>query len=375
MVQQFLEHSKKILTSERSNFKWGSKGSGLISLFGYQNEYDLREGYPLATTKKMFTKSMIHETLWFIRGNTNIKYLEDNGCKIWRGNAFEYNLPAMVKESIFPRNLLEKSVKYSSDWDKSMLEYAQKIKESSEFAERFGDAGPIYPAQWRHWKHFDEKQGKIVEIDQLRNMIEGLKKKPTGKKHIVTAWNPGDVPNMSLPPCHVLFQATINEENELELNLYQRSSDMFLGVQFNYASYSLITQLIAQEVGAIPKTFIHSFGDTHFYTGLENKSNWYKEHFHEFRERVRKVKSREGYLEILDWVNKNAPRDANQTEENYEPSKDYDHITAILEQLSREPRPLPKLIIAKKPFDKLNIDDFIIEDYNPYPKIERAMAI
>src|SRR5512142_3472931 len=139
MAQQYLDHAKAILTSQRSNFKGGSKESGIISLFGYQNEYDLREGYPLLTTKKMATRSMFHETIWFLRGDTNIKYLEDNNAPIWRPDAFQDNLPGMQKEGIFPKSL----VKYSPDWDKAMAEYGQRIKEDPEFAERWGDAGPI----------------------------------------------------------------------------------------------------------------------------------------------------------------------------------------------------------------------------------------
>jgi thymidylate synthase len=229
-----------ILTSQRSNFKGGSKESGIISLFGYQSVHDLREGWPLLTTKDMAIEPMIHETIWFVRGETNTKYLEDNKCSVWRSDAFQYNYPKMVKEGIFPANIK----KYSPDWDAALKEYRKLIREhKSGFAEAWGGAGPIYGEQWRRWKYFDEKQGKIVEIDQLRNMIEGLKKKPTGKKHIVSAWNPGDVPDMSLPPCHVLYQATGNENGELELHLYQRSCDQFLGVPFNKASYALSTHL------------------------------------------------------------------------------------------------------------------------------------
>ncbi len=370
MVKEYLEHCKDILTSERSNFKKGSKGSGLISLFGYQSVHDLRKGWPLLTTKKMATNSMFHETIWFLRGDTNIKYLEDHKCPVWRGNAFEHNLPAMQKKGIFPKNIK----KYSSEWDSSMKEYGQRIRESEEFAEEFGDAGPIYGQQWRRWKYFDEKKGKIIEIDQLGKMIEVLRKKPTSKKNLVSAWNPGDVPDMSLEPCHVLYQSTANENGELELQLYQRSCDQFLGVPFNKASYAAIIQIIAKEAELIPKTFVHTFGDSHFYTGLEKRTKWYRENFEELQKRVKKIRKIEknkgdksGYLEVLNWINKNAPADENEEK--------YDHVTAILEQLSREPNSLPKLVIADKPFDKLTIDDFEVQDYNSYPAIKRRMAV
>jgi len=367
MVEQYLEHSKQILTSEYSGFKGGSKGSGLISLFGYQNRYDLRKGFPLLTTRKMAIKSTIYELIWFLKGETNTKYLEDNNVMFWRGNSFEYNLPRMIEEGIFSESLLDKKNKYGPDWDKAMQEFSQRIKESDDFAQRFGDAGPIYGYQWRHWKYFDEKKGKLIEIDQLGQTIEEMRKKPIGKRHLITAWNPGDVPNMSLPSCHVMYQMTANEEGQLDLQLYQRSCDQFLGVPINIASYALLTQIIAQELDLEPRSFIHSFGDSHFYTGLEKRGQWYRENLPELKERIRNVSLREEYLDVLEWINKNSPHD--ETEEKY------DHVTAIIEQLSREPRPLPRMKIAKKPFDKLTIDDFTLEGYETYPAIKRGMPI
>ena len=367
MVEQYLEHSRKILSSDKSGFKGGSKGSGLISLFGYQNEYDLREGFPLLTTKKMFTKGIIHELIWFLRGETNVKYLEDNNVSIWRGNAFEYNLPGMIKEGIFPEHLLNKENKYGIDWDKAMEEYGQRIKESEEFAQRFGDAGPIYGYQWRHWRYFNEEKGGLIEIDQLGNVIEEMKKKPVGKRHLITAWNPGDVPKMSLPSCHVMFQMTANDEGQLDLKLDQRSCDQFLGVPFNIASYAMLTQIIAQELGLEARRFIHSFGDSHFYTGLEKRGQWYKHNLPELRERIKIISKREEYLDVLEWVNKNAHQD--------EREEKYDHVTAILEQLSREPKSLPRMRISIKPFDRLTIEDFTLEGYEHHPAIRRSMAV
>lgn len=362
MVNQYLEHCKNIFTSEYSGFKGGSKGAGLISLFGYKNEYDLREGFPLLTTKKMFYNSMVHELIWFIRGDSNIKYLEDNKVPVWRGNAFEYNLDEMIKEKIFPKGI----VKYSKEWDGAMEYYAQKIRDDEEFAMEWGDAGPIYGRQWRHWKHVDEN-GHIKEFDQLGEVLEDMKKKPLGKRHLVSSWNHGDIPKMSLPPCHVMFQMTSNEEGEMDLLLYQRSCDQFLGVPFNIASYAMLTQVIAQEVGLKPRRFIHTFGDSHFYTGLEKRSKWYKENLSELKNKMNGVKNKNCYLEILEWINKNSPRD--------EIEESYDHVTAIIEQLSREPKKLPKLEIVKKDFDKLTVDDFKIVDYESHPAIRRKMAV
>jgi thymidylate synthase len=269
----------------------------------------------------------------------------------------------MQKEGIFSEGL----AKYSPDWDKAMEEYGQRIKEDPEFAERWGDAGPIYGKQWRRWEYFDHDKDRFIEIDQLSQLIDGLRKKPTGKKHIVDSWNPGDTPKMSLPPCHVLYQATANEEGELELQLYQRSCDQFLGVPFNIASYAALTQVIAQEAGMVPKTFIHTFGDSHFYAGIGKRTEWHKDNFKELQKRIRNVSAKAEYLDVVDWINKNAPSDGNEEK--------YDHVTAILEQMSREPKPLPKLHISKKHFDQLTIDDFVVEDYNPHPAIRRSMAV
>lgn len=366
MVKQYLEHCREIFTSEYTGFKPGSKGSGLISLFGYQNSYDLRKGFPLLTTKKMAIRSITHELIWFLKGDTNIRPLELNKVPVWRGNAFEHNLSGMIKEGIFPDNI----VKYSPDWDKAMKEYAQRIIEDAEFAQKWGDAGPIYGRQWRRWKYFDEKKGKLVEIDQLGDILEKMRKNPVGKKYVVSAWNPGDIPDMSLAPCHVLFQMTSNDEGELDLQMYQRSCDQFLGVPFNIASYAMLTQAIAQELNLIPRRFVHTFGDSHFYTGLDKRGKWYKQNLRVLQDKVRDVSNKEeylGYLGILEWINLNAPRDANEER--------YDHVTAILEQLSRKPKPMPRLIIAKKPLDQLVFEDFKIEEYDSYPKIERAMAV
>ncbi len=374
MVRQYHELCKEILTSSRSNYKMGSKGSGLISLFGAQKIYDLREGFPLLTTKKMYHKGIIHELIWFLRGDTNIRYLEDNNVKIWRRDAFQHNLPRMIKEGIFPANM----PKYSKEWEDALDEYAKMIIENKNgFAEIFGDAGPIYGKQWTAWPYFDKEKGEVREINQLRNMIEGLKKKPTGKKHIVSAWQPGDVPHMSLPPCHTLYQATSDGKGNLELHLCpQRSCDTFLGIPYNVASYVMLTQIIAQETGMTPKTFVHTTSDTHFYSGLEKRGKWYNENFEELQEKVRdavkleeKTGNKTGYLEVLDWINNNAPRDENEEK--------YDHVTAVLEQLSRDFMPLSKMEIAKKPFDELTIEDFTLTGYkgNHHPPIIREMAV
>ena len=364
MVKQYLEHSREILMSEISNFKGGSKGMGLISLFGYQNRYDLRDGFPLLTTKKMGIKTIAHELIWFLRGETNIKYLADNKIHMWDDNAFDHNLKEMVQEGIFPESVLKR---YSQNWHASKDEYVQRIRENSEFANRWGEVGPLYGSQWRHWKYVDEKE-KIREIDQFEELIDGLRKKPTGKRHLVTAWNPGEIPDVTQPPCHIMYHATANEEGQMDLQLYQRSCDMFLGVPFNIASYAMLTQIIAQQAGLEPKSFVHTFGDSHFYAGDGKRAKWYKENLLELGGRIKESKISEDYLKILDWINKSVPLEEKEKE-------GMDHIPKIILQLSREPKKLPKMEIANKDFDKLTIDDFSLTGYDSYPPINAKMSV
>ncbi|MDP4039550.1 MAG: thymidylate synthase [Candidatus Pacearchaeota archaeon] len=366
--KQYLDHAKEILTSPYSSIKGNRKGSPIISLMGGTDRYDLRDGFPLLTTKRIPSKSIFHELIWFLRGDTNIKYLEDNGVTIWRPNAFENNLSAMVKEGIFSEGI--KGIKYSPDWDNAVAEYGQRIREDSGFAERFGDAGPIYGAQWMRWQYFDVEKGEVVLVDQMGDMIERMKKRPTSKRNMVTAWQPGDVARTSQPPCHVLIQPWVNEEGELDLQMYQRSADWFLGIPFNIASYAALTQIIANETGLTPRSFVHGFGDAHIYAGLIKRGQWYREHLDELRLRMKSI--REGdegrYEELLMWVNSNAPKD--------DVEEQYDHVTALIEQRSRKPKEnLPTLKIARKPHKQLTIDDFVLEGYESHPAIKRKMAV
>jgi len=187
-------------------------GTGTRSIFGYQMRFDLSEGFPLITTKKMHLKSIIYELLWFLKGDTNVKYLQDNGVRIW------------------------------NDW-----------------ADENGELGPVYGKQWRFWQTVDGST-----IDQITDLIDRIKNNPNSRRHIVSAWNPADVPNMALPPCHCLFQFYVANDT-LSCQLYQRSADSFLGVPFNIASYALLTMMVAQVCGLKAGTFVHSFGDAHIY--------------------------------------------------------------------------------------------------------------
>lgn len=242
-------------------------GVGTRSVFGYQMRFNLAEGFPLVTTKKLHIRSIVHELLWFLSGSSNIKYLHDNGVSIW-----------------------------------------------DEWADENGDLGPVYGVQWRSWPAADGRK-----IDQITNLVEGIKKNPDSRRHLVVAWNPAEVDKMALPPCHCLFQFYV-ANGKLSCQLYQRSCDIFLGVPFNIASYSLLTHIIAQQCDLDVGDFVWTGGDCHIY----------KNHFEQ--------------VEL---------------------------------QLSRTPRAYPKLVIGRKPasiFD-YKFEDFVIEGYDPWPHIKAPIAV
>ncbi len=242
-------------------------GVGTRSVFGYQMRFNLAEGFPLVTTKKLHIRSIVHELLWFLSGSSNIKYLHDNGVSIW-----------------------------------------------DEWADKNGDLGPVYGVQWRSWPAPDGRK-----IDQISNLIEGIKRNPDSRRHLVVAWNPAEVDKMALPPCHCLFQFYV-ANGKLSCQLYQRSCDIFLGVPFNIASYSLLTHMVAQQCDLEVGDFVWTGGDCHIY----------KNHFEQ--------------VEL---------------------------------QLSRTPRAYPKLVINRKPssiFD-YKFEDFVIEGYDPWPHIKAPIAV
>ena len=242
-------------------------GTGTRSVFGYQMRCPLAEGFPLLTTKKVHLKSIIYELLWFLRGDTNIAYLNRNGVTIW-----------------------------------------------DEWADARGDLGPVYGKQWRSWETAD---GQV--IDQIAALIEGLRSNPNGRRHIVSAWNVGQISRMALPPCHALFQFYV-ADGKLSCQLYQRSADVFLGVPFNIASYSLLTLMVAQVCGFRPGDYIHTFGDAHIYRN---------------------------------------------------------HMEQVHLQLSRTPRPLPHMILNLDRHDIFGFEysDFTLQDYDPHPLIKAPVAV
>lgn len=264
-MQQYLNLLNRILTEGTQ--KGDRTGTGTLSIFGHQMHFDLRDGFPLLTTKKLHLKSIIYELLWFLRGDTNVHYLQEHGVRIW-----------------------------------------------NEWADENGELGPVYGHQWRSWP--DYKGGTI---DQIKNVVEMIKHNPDSRRMLVTAWNPAEVDDMALPPCHCLFQFYV-ADGRLSLQLYQRSADSFLGVPFNIASYALLLQMIAQVTGLEAGEFIHTTGDTHLYLN---------------------------------------------------------HLEQAKLQLTREPRPLPKMKInpdVKDIFD-FKYEDFELIGYDPLPHIPGVVAV
>ena len=216
-------------------------GTGTRSVFGHQMRFDLAEGFPMVTTKKLHLKSILHELIWFISGDTNIRYLCQNGVRIWDD---------------WPFATYAKSADYDGI---DMKEFAARIASDTDFAAKWGDLGPVYGYQWRFWP------GPNGPVDQLRDVLEGIRRNPDGRRHIVSAWNPGYIDQMALPPCHAFFQFYV-VDGKLSCQLYQRSADIFLGVPFNIASYALLIHMMAQDLGLGVGDFVHTLGDAHIYS-------------------------------------------------------------------------------------------------------------
>ena len=247
-MKQYHELMQRVL--DEGVFKGDRTGTGTQSVFGHQMRFNLQEGFPLVTTKKVHLKSIIHELLWFLQGDTNIQYLVQNGVNIWNDWPFQSYL--------IQNGLDEKYPKYSAEWKAKMKEFVEQVKVDDEFAKKWGELGPVYGSQWRNFEG----------VDQISQLIEDIKNNPNSRRLIVSAWNPKDVPVMAksgLPPCHTLFQFYV-ADGKLSCQLYQRSADIFLGVPFNIASYALLTMMVAQVCGLEYGDFVHTFGDAHLYS-------------------------------------------------------------------------------------------------------------
>ncbi|MBO5813182.1 MAG: thymidylate synthase [Alistipes sp.] len=243
-MKQYLDLLRRI--KDEGVVKSDRTGTGTKSVFGHQMRFDLSEGFPLLTTKKVFLKGVIHELLWFLSGDTNIKYLVENGVHIWDNDAYRYYNELCIKHGVLP--VSREDFLAAAGIDSPIEGY------------RFGDLNHVYGYQWRHWDKSEE--GSFV--DQVAQVIETIKKNPDSRRMIVSAWNVAEVEDMALPPCHVLFQFYV-ADGRLSCQLYQRSADTFLGVPFNIASYALLTMMIAQVCGLKAGEFVHTLGDTHLY--------------------------------------------------------------------------------------------------------------
>lgn len=241
-MKQYLELLKYIKANGQA--RENRTDTDTISVFGYQTSYDISKSFPLLTTKKVYWKGVVAELLWFIKGDTNIKYLVDNDCNIWNDWPFEK---------------FKKSPDYKNE---TIKEFAQRIKTDNEFAKKYGNLGPVYGKQWRDFNG----------VDQLKWLINEIKTNPNSRRLIISAWNPNDISKMALPPCHSLFQFYVNN-GKLSCQLYQRSGDAFLGIPFNIASYSLLTYIIAAYTGLKPGKFVHTIGDLHIYVNHMDQVN------------------------------------------------------------------------------------------------------
>ncbi|EFO67576.1 MAG: thymidylate synthase [Lactobacillus iners] len=284
LEQPYLDLLQKIMLEGHD--KSDRTGVGTRSIFGAQMHFDLSEGFPIITTKHVPFGLIKSELLWFLRGDTNIKFLLEHKNHIWDEWAFknwvsstEYNGPDMTNFGLRQQTDELFNIKYQEQ----MNIFTEKILSDATFSKKYGDLGNVYGAQWRRWQ-----TSRGDTIDQLGNVIEQIKTNPDSRRLIVSAWNPEDIPNVALPPCHVLFQFYVND-NKLSLQLYQRSGDMFLGVPFNIASYSLLLNLVARETGLELGEFVHTLGDAHIY----------KNHF----DQVNKQLSRNAYDSPTLWLN------------------------------------------------------------------------
>lgn len=253
--KQYLDLLQKILDTGVD--RMDRTGVGTRSIFGHQIRFDLAQGFPLLTTKKVFIKAIIHELIWFISGDTNIRYLVQNDVKIWNEWAFAKYLKKTGKDTELPR--------YSPEWDAALIAFVEQIKTDDAFAEIWGDLGPVYGKQWRAW---ETRKGNV--IDQMQNALNTIASDPYSRRNIISGWNVGEIEELikdkdtAPPPCHTLFQFFV-ANGKLSCQLYQRSADVFLGVPFNIASYALLTMMIAQASGLQVGEFVHTFGDVHIY--------------------------------------------------------------------------------------------------------------
>lgn len=323
----------------------------ILGISAWQSVYDLRKGFPLMTTKKVPPRLPFEELFWKLRGERNIRPLFDKNIHIWDANAFNHYLKKIGTSDMFP--------KHSPEWNSKFKRYQEKVKEFDEFTDFAGDLGPVYGYQWRHWKKSDSE-----EIDQLRNLIKGIREKPGSRYHILNSWNPEDLPDMALGPCPFWHQFTVFG-NKIDLTMVQRSCDVYLGVPFNIAQDSLLVNMVANETGFEPRFFNHSYINAHAYLGVAPRSDFWisEKNVRNFQGMFNEIKKRSEYTDLKDWYTPNANPESSG-------NKRKDHIPFILTQLSKPPRKLPELEISNVPLFEamhMNTNDFAqIKGYNPH---------
>jgi thymidylate synthase len=396
--KQYQELLKTIL--EHGAYKKDRTGTGTKSIFGYTIRHNMSEGFPLLTTKKMAWKTMVTELLWFLRGDTNIKYLVDNGCHIWNGDAYKnfYKKSLEIKLAYESGDLLGSQphidAMFSNPNELIILseeEFINKIKTDDEFARRFGELGPIYGKQWRNWVYDkDMDYGTEESVDQIQNLINDLKTNPDSRRLMVSAWNVGEIQDMVLPPCHYAFQvytrelslderrvlvsqemfnqiynsgdsstlshSEINQWNvptrSISLSWNQRSVDTFLGLPFNIASYGLLLTMLADEVNMVPDQLIGNLGDTHIYLN----------HIEQAKEQIGREYTEEEILEHLQQSGMDALV--------YEARMEY---ISKLPKRTREPYPLPTVHVRDGIFCS-SVNDIILENYQSHPVIKAPLS-
>lgn len=332
------------------------------------NRHDLREGFPLVTTKNVPPRLPFEELFWKLRGERNVKGLVDRNVHIWTANAFDRYLKS--------NNLNEKFPKHSPEWNEEFKNYSERIANDPEFAEDAGDLGPVYGYPWRHWKkpvfveghatgtEWIEEHWEMEEVDQLENLIKGIKEMPGSRYHKLSAWNEADLKDMALGPCPFWHQFTVYGD-DLDLTMVQRSNDTYLGVPFNKAQDGLMLEMVAKETGLNPRFFNHMMINTHLYLGVSPRADFWtdEKNVKEFKGQLSEIKNRSEYLDLRDWYVRNAPEESEGNERK-------DHTPFVLEQLSKEPRQSPTVTLEDIPFMEAiqkPVGEVVrVEGYNPH---------
>ena len=350
---------KKILSEGNVEFEPRTQ-VWTIGLSAASYTMDMKKGFPLLTTKNIPLRLPAEEVFWKLRGETNVKSLVDRNIHFWTANAFDRYLKIQGLKGEIP--------KHSTVWNEEFVKYAERIKNDSEFAETAGDLGPVYGNQWRHWV---DRNGK--EVDQLENLLKGIKENPVSRYHVLNAWNSGDLPEMALRPCPFWHQFTVYpNENAIDLTMVQRSCDTYLGVPFNDAQDALLLEMVAKETGYQPRFFHHHFNNVHIYLGVPPRSDFWgdsegkvwQDNVFEFQSKFKGIDRRSKYLALRDWY-------SDQVDDESSGNERKDHLPFVLEQLSKNCRKLPSLYFKQDvplmdAIEMPALEIFGVKRYNPH---------